>query len=178
MIERSLWYRSGRSKSHFTKTGASLEIDRLQVSLPLVRWDEHSGLCTMGHGSRHGIVLHLYTQKLLSESKPTKQEQLFIPIQFPLEHVFTFKILTYVSFACIHSYLYCFCITKQQPVLTSLAYQQPMDFGKMLFILLQYWFINSFSPAFFFFPFSIFYGQTVMLAASLFFSTVIVLWTF
>lgn len=98
------WYHSGKSKSNFTKASARLEIDRLQVSLSLVRWDKHSSLCTMGHGSRHGIVLHLYTQKLLSESKLTKQEQLLFLYGFlwsmcshlkswPMCHLLAFKVI-------------------------------------------------------------------------------------
>lgn len=100
----SFHYHSGKSKSHLPKAGASPGTEVLQASLPLVPWDKHSTLCTTGHGSRHGIVLHLYTQKLLSESKLTKQEQLLVLYGFlwsmcshlktwPMCHLLVFRVI-------------------------------------------------------------------------------------
>lgn len=66
---------SGKCELRLTKASARREDTGVLWAPELVRWDRHSDLRATGQGSSPGIPLHLYTQKLLSESKLTKHER-------------------------------------------------------------------------------------------------------
>lgn len=65
---------SGKSELRLTKASARREGTGVLGALDLVCWDRHGDLYATGQDSSPRIPLHLYTQKLLSESKLTKQE--------------------------------------------------------------------------------------------------------
>lgn len=97
---------SGKCELRLTKASARREDTGVLWAPELVRWDRHSDLRATGQGSSPGIPLHLYTQKLLSESKLTKHERAFsIPAWAPPEHVFIFKTLPHVSLACFQLFV-------------------------------------------------------------------------
>lgn len=101
---------SGKSKLRRTKASARREGTGVLAAQELVRWDRHVDLYATGQRSSPGIPLHLYTQKLLSESKLTKQEHfLFLPGLLrsmcshlkpcPMCHLPAFRVICILRFA-------------------------------------------------------------------------------